>query len=370
MPLASPTPSGVLWTVVDANSRSIVAIRESTIEYHVPDQYSKPSTATFTLETPVDAAHTYFVTVLNLQYDNCPAGTPSSAAAKLSLGQPPEKKRLLPFTFSATKGRDDSDLYLSGLIQGAHEAKASYTADVKAQFQVPIKNASTGANNRFRAGWWFVPSYDFKASTDPKMDGNSVTAAAAITHGLSLSNELVPWNELAPAFALESDKQYRAINSVANLRTDFLMRGFGSGQLQLYMQPFFVLVAGGNTRAPSAAAYPGAIVRPAAGLHAYVNLFKTSKPGRMAFIESEYTRRWPLLSEPVFSEDKSGVLHLVSVGTNPRDYVWTKCEFDFTDYLGLTLGYDYGELPPVYVKVDSKYSVGIVVKTGLKYKPK
>src|SRR6202021_2409720 len=366
-PLATPAPGDILWTVLDGSSQSVVQIDPSTVQYHVADRYSKPTSATFQLKTNVDPKHAYFVTALNLRYDKCPSTTPSTAFSKLEVAKAAEvtKKSAVPFTISATKGRDDSDFYLSGLVEGADGSKASYTADIKAQLQLPIRSAATNGNNKFRAGWWFVPSYDFKASTNPKSDGNSVTAAAGITHGFLLPGTLFTWNETAPAFALESDKQYKAINSLARLPTDFLMQAFGSGQLQLYLQPFFVLVVGGNARSPVAGAFPGSIARPGAGLHVYLNLFKASKPGRTAFIESEYIRRWPLLSEPVFTQDKSGNLKLLSVGTNPRDYVWTRFEFDFTDYLGLTLGYDYGRLPPVYTKVDNKYSVGLVVKTGL-----
>jgi hypothetical protein len=372
MGLDSSFIRGILWTVLDANSQSIIQVDSSTFAYPNPDKYSPPNSIEFQLKSAIDPTHTYFVTALNVRYFNCPPATPSTAFAKLVMVQAKgdEKKPAIPFTITATKGRDDSDLYLSGLVQGADGMKASYTADIKAQFQLPIKRAATGANNKFRGGWWFVPSFDFKASTDPKSDGNSVTIAAALTHGFKLPSKVFTWNEIAPAFALESDKQYRAINTLAHLRTDFLMRGFGSGQLQLSLQPFFLLDAGGNVRSPLAGSFPGGIVRPGAGIHVYLNLFKLTKAGRIAFVESEYIRRWPLLAEPVFTQDKSGNLIFASLGTNPRDYVWTKFEFDFTDYLGMTIGYDYGQLPPVYTTVDSKYSVGFVVKTGLKYKPK
>jgi hypothetical protein len=314
-PLADSTASGVVLTVLDANSQAVVMLDANSIQYHSPDQPSKPSSVTFTLKATVAAVHTYFVTAVNLVFDNCPSDKPVTAFSKLIVGKKGEvdKRRPLPFTFSATKGRDDSDLYVSGMIQGAEGTKASYTGDIKAQVQVPIKSATTLGNNRFRAGWWIVPSFDFKASTDPKSDGDCVTIATALTHGFRLPSDLFTWDELAPGFAIESDKQFRAINSLATLRTDLLMRGFGSGNLQLYVQPFFMLAAGDNSRRPLAGAFPGGVVRPAAGLHIYLNLFKAPKPGRKAFIESEYVRRWPLLSEPVFTQDKSGNLNLVSL---------------------------------------------------------
>ena len=285
-PLAASNPSGVLWTVLDASAQSVVQIDARSIKYHAPDPYSKPSSATFELKTTVVPDHTYLVTAANLLFDECPSNKPTTAFSKVTVAKGTEtaKKSILPFTFSATKGRDDSDLYFSGLIQGAEGTKASYTADIKTQVQVPVKSASTSGNNKFRAGWWFVPNFDFKASTDPKADGNSVNIGTSLTHGFLLPNTLFTWDELTPGYAVESDKQFRAINTLSSLRTDVLMRGFGSGQLQLYTQPFFLLVAGGNTRSPVPGAFPGGIVRPGAGLHVYLNLFKASKPGRQAFV--------------------------------------------------------------------------------------
>lgn len=371
LPFASPTPTGIGWTVLDATSQALVSIVPDSIKYYSADQYSTPTSATFQLATPVDDKHSYLVTATNAIFEGCPPGKPATVFAQLAVAQDSAKKKPSgPFTITATKGRDDSDLYLAGLLQGADGTKASYTADIKLQIQVPIKSAATGRDNKFRAGWWFVPSYDFKASTAPKSDGNSVTATAAVAHGFRLPGSFFTWDEVLPGFVVESDKQYKAINTLASLRSDVLVRTFGSGNLQLDLQPFFLLVAGENARTPLAAAYPGGVVRPGAGIHTYLNLFKSSKPGRRAFVENEYIRRLPLLAEPVFSQDKSGNLNLVSVGTNPRDYVWTKFEFDFTDYFGLTLGHDFGELPPVYTKVSNKYSIGLVIKTGLKYKPK
>ena len=123
-------------------------------------------------------------------------------------------------------------------------------------------------------------------------------------------------------------------------------------------------------KSPVSGAYAGGIARPSAGVHVYLNFFKAATPGRQAFVESEYIRRWPLRGEPLFSQDKSGNLVLNSVGTSPRDYVTTKIEFDFVDYFGITLQHDYGELPPVFTKVNNKYTIGLVLKTGLVYKPK
>ena len=376
-PMETAGTANIIWTVLDGTSQKAIPIKSS-VEYHAENN-SKISSAAFNLEKTdsVDVTHKYFITALNLNFGACKPKAPTTAFSELKVvgtgdKTPQPSSSVLGFTFGKAKGRDDSDLYLSGLIDGADGQKASYTADIKFQVQVPLNGNSeeNAYGNRVSKGWWLVPSYDFKASTNPKSDGNSVTAALALTRGFKLPSTWVTLSEIAPAFLVESDKQYKAINNLFRLREDFVVRVVGSGMLQFYSQVFLGLETGGNARSPVAGAFPGQITRPLTGVHAYLNLFHSTKPGRIAFIESEYIRRWPLLSEPQFSQDKSGNLHLTSIGTNPRDYVWAKFEYDFTDYFGLTLGYDYGKLPPVYTKVDNKYSIGLVAKSGLKYKPK
>src|SRR6267154_2105868 len=77
-PLATSSPSGIVWTVLDASSQSVIQVDLKSITYHVPDQYSKPSSATFQLKTAVVADHAYVVTATNLLYDNCPSNKPST----------------------------------------------------------------------------------------------------------------------------------------------------------------------------------------------------------------------------------------------------------------------------------------------------
>jgi len=130
------------------------------------------------------------------------------------------------------------------------------------------------------------------------------------------------------------------------------------------------LELGSNARAPKAGLYDGIVLRPAIGVHFYLNVFTSKDFKKTASIESDYVRRWPMYSEPNSVTDSSGKVQISSVGTNPRDYVTTKLNFDFDSYFGFTLQHDYGELPPLFTRVQNKYSVGLVFKMGLQYKPK
>jgi hypothetical protein len=58
------------------------------------------------------------------------------------------------------------------------------------------------------------------------------------------------------------------------------------------------------------------------------------------------------------------------IGRGPRDYVKATMEFDFSDFTGATINYEYGRLPPNFELVDSKYSLGLVYKFKTKFTPK
>jgi len=170
-------------------------------------------------------------------------------------------------------------------------------------------------------------------------------------------------------YVLESDKQFTDVNNTFRFINYFNIRTFGS-HIQPVFRPMIALEVGSNARAPQSGLYDGAIIRPAIGMHFYLNVFTSNDFKRTAYIESDYTRRWPLHSEPNSITDSSGKVKISSQGTNPRDYVTTKLSYDFNSYFGLTLQHDYGELPPLFTRVQNKYSVGLTFKMGLQYKPK
>jgi hypothetical protein len=379
VPIKTPEKDDhVLWSVFDQTAGSVVPVTTHAIEYSRTSTNPSTESTSVTFQASLNHDHKYLVSAINLQFKGCPDSASVMAFSKIDIKKPgvtpavePAAAGVKAFAISPAKGRDDADLYIAGLVNGATGTKASYTADIKAQFRYLVSKSSSGGDeHKFRSGIWFVPNFDLKASTDPKADGNSVTMGAALPSGHPLNNQTVTWVDLEPGVQGESDKQFRDINTVFRFRSYFLVRNFGSGRLQFLPQPYLGFEAGGNVKSPVSGAYAGGIARPSAGVHVYLNFFKAATPGRQAFVESEYIRRWPLRGEPVFSQDKSGNLVLNSVGTSPRDYVTTKVEYDFADYFGITVQHDYGELPPVFTKVNNKYTIGLVLKTGLVYKPK
>lgn len=376
-PATTPIPAAsTRWSIFDRTDQVVLHIDAQTVEYHRVSPAPDTISTGVTFHAPLVGSHQYIVSAADIVFPGCQKPVDNFATISIEPqpgpANPPQSvKTAKAFALSDTKGRDDSDVYIAGLLNGAQGTEASYTADIKIQFHTILSQISSeGPNNKFRPNLWFVPSFDFKASTDPKADGNSVTMALAFPFGMRLPNKTFTFLNFEPTVLAESDKQFQDMNVIGRMRSYFLVKTLGSNRLQLTPQPFLGLEGGVNAKTPTTAAYPSNIARPNAGIHVYLNLFNSGDSGRQAFVESEFIRRWPLLGEPIFSQDKSGNLVLVSSGTSPRDYVTTKLEYDFVSYFGITLQHDYGALPPVFTKVHNKYTVGLVLKKGLTYKPK
>lgn len=223
----------------------------------------------------------------------------------------------------------------------------------------------------YRPGVNFVPGIDLKASSNPKEDGNSVlfnlpfeiVAPTSSDRFQSLSR-LLPAIISKPSFVAEADKKFHDINSIFSNSEYFVMRGFGE-TVQFVPEPFIGVETGSNLKAQAAKTYPNGILRATFGMHVGFLIFAKSKTKPLFTIESDYVRRLLLEAEPVFTQDSKGNLVLASVGTQPRDHVTNKLSYDLTSYVALSIGHEYGELPPVYTKVDNKYTFGIVFKGQL-----
>jgi len=106
------------------------------------------------------------------------------------------------------------------------------------------------------------------------------------------------------------------------------------------------------------------IVRPKVGTSAMLSFAFGADALQSISFETTYARRWPLISEVTFKKGKNGGFTSVNVGTNPRDYVKESMNVDFTKFLGLTVSYEYGSLPPKFSFVDSKFTFGLNLKAA------
>jgi hypothetical protein len=351
------------WTLFDLTSNEQISILKV-----IPDQSPPPaSSATVGVSRAILRSHSYLLSATKLDFVGC---TPDQIPTVQVDTAKPKSGGI--FDVGTAQDRSSSDLYLSGMINGAKHEHASYTADVKFQVPIILKSASFGTGTSYRPEISFLPLFDFTGSTDKDSDGDSVLFGA----GFRFVNPLVGSARNAvltgivarPIGALESDKHFHDINALFRLEAPFVVRPLlSSTYLNVYAQPIVGLDAGANVRAPISGVYSQSILRPVTGGHVYVKLFNSEK--RRVSIESEYTRRWLTHPEPEFSENDDGSLNLLGTNTRARDYVTTKFQWDFNDYVGLTFSHDNGKLPPTFVRVNNKYTIGLTLKMGLTYQP-
>lgn len=365
----------VKWLLYDQDTRASIGIKA--VHYDNPP---RSSTGKITLTEALSGTHTYVLSATGLKFENCNE-TVQTNFVRVN-NSPAKKAGVAAFPISAAPSRDSADIYLAGLIEGAQHTHAAYSADIKTQLPIilPDRWALVRDLKPLFTEVAFLPSFDFKASTNSKSNSNSIVIGSGVrltapltigqpassgTSSKAFVRDWVPYL----GYALESDKVFSDVNNTFRFLNYFNLRTFGT-RLQPVLRPMIGLEVGSNARALKPGLYDGIVLRPAIGMHFYLNLFTSKDFKKTASIESDYVRRWPMYSEPNSVTDSSGKVQISSVGTNPRDYVTTKLSYDFDSYFGITLQHDYGELPPLFTKVQNKYSVGLVFKMGLQYKPK
>ena len=263
---------------------------------------------------------------------------------------------------TAGKGKDDSDIYLSGQANGATGQKFSYTADVKLAF--PFKKALFSRVNVF------APVFTYNASTDPK--ANPDTLGLGVDWSFFPLRDLgsLPFTrlELANSPKLEGTHDLDTFNFIHGVRATLLSRVAKMGVASLYALPYFGQEVGRSISSPVASGEGNLIARPMAG--ADLNLvFDVNKTylKNIAF-ESNGGRRWILRNEVGIDTDKNGKTVAVNINTKSKDYVKNSVTLNLTDYWGITFSHEYGRLPPLYKLLDNKMTVGFTYKAVLNRK--
>lgn len=266
------------------------------------------------------------------------------------------------FGRSPSEGREDSNVYLAGQIEGAHGSKTQFSGDVV--IDVPL--ASVGVFDSLG------PYFSMKASTADEADANTLNLRAKLRHTHVIRRKADPVThqfvgkderlltglvfDLLPG--VESDRRFDNVNALLGMRLYFIPRVQG-GARRFYFQPFVGYEIGRNLKSPVPEAEDRALSRPLFGASLYVHPFP--KRFKSASVQIDYVRRF-LLRREVSFEEEDDELKLVSVGRGPRDYLKGAFGLDFSDYTGLTISYEYGRLPPNFQLVDSKFAFGIVYK--------
>jgi hypothetical protein len=378
-PLRPAEQTQAEWLLLDSTGNVTVSIAPVTIQnYGDPDHPEAPPRATSTSVyvrpmQPLMINHTYYFRARNILTAGC-RKIQAEVAPTVVLT---DRKTPPAFAVSPSTSRDDSDFYLAPTIDGASGSKASYTLDGKFQYRRAWIAPQFGTNTTYRPGISFTPGMSVKISSNPKEDGDSVNIRAplevlSIVDPISLPNlaKILPAVISRPGFVVEADKKFHDVNAIFSDGEYFVLHGLDYGPMQIVTEPMVGLETGSNLKAQTAGTYPSAILRADLGFRVVATIFQPSKGKPLFSLESNYIRRLLLNPEPTYTQDSKGNLVLLSVGTQPRDHVDLKISYNLAPLVALSVGYEYGELPPVYTKVDNKYTFGVTFKGQLQAKPK
>jgi hypothetical protein len=332
------------------------------------------------LNRSLDADHEYRLFAPFLTFEGCsPKSVPEAAftVTKKKAGTtvvggttpPKEKPKTDFFKKSASKGRDDSNVYLSGQIEGAKGGKPQFSSDIK--LESPFDTAGFFQE--------LGPYFNLKASTAKAADANSMNFGLKLRHAFPFKIKTVPgttrladkqpilsgivW-ELTPGF--ESDRRFNNVNVLVGNKFVFVPRVLGNSN-RVYFQPFVGFEAGRNLKSPVNEAEDRAIARGTVGGSLYLNLMP--KADKALSFQVDYIRRFLLRREISFKEDNDKKLVALDLGRGPRDHLKLTLEYDFSDFFGTGLNYEYGRLPPNFELVNHKYGFGLIYKFKTKFKP-
>jgi hypothetical protein len=319
-----------------------------------------------TIRITKDSKLHLFVKALKLKGDQKAQIADSSVTVRLTVSQnnPSQEvqSRTSEHLLTAGKGKDDSDIYLSGQANGATGQKFTYTADVK--LSLPFKKVVFSRVNVF------APVFTYNASTDPKANPDTL--------GLGLDWSFFPVRDLGSSpFTrlqltnspkLEGTHDLDAFNFIHGVRGTFLSRVVKMGAATFYSLPYIGQELGVSISSPLNSTEGSLIARPMAG--ADLNLvFDLNKAYlKNVALEANGGRRWLLRNEVGVDTDKSGKTIAVNSNTKPKDYIKNSITFGITEYWGITFSHEYGQLPPLYKLAKNKMTVGLTYKAVLNRK--
>jgi len=306
----------------------------------------------------------YIVAIDNITFNGCDPGKEAFVVTSYRppVGTPPVAAS--QYDLAKTTDRSKADIYISGNIEGVRKDKAVKTVDAKVQipFSVPM----------FQKDNILIPFLDLKYSSNKKANADSLNIGAILRSGTDVSKKGfirgVVWDLDG---RIEGNSNLKFINGIVGNRLSFVTAsGKWCGNVcNFYVQPFVGVELGKNLRSPVIQAKEKSIARPLVGATAYLGFPINRFLLDTISLQSEYIRRWSLTSE--VGVEKAGDKYVpVYAGRGPRDYVSTKLDFGFNDYLSLTIGHTYGSLPPNFKLIDHKYSIGMTFKSLIMKRPK
>lgn len=275
---------------------------------------------------------------------------------------------------TASTSRADSDIYFNGSYTATVDGSPVYNIDAFAGYMKALQNKNKSAFYG-RLGVYGQVTTKNSATIDP----NSFLAYLVYQQNLSFwaYDWYGPFQNPYFNFRLagwESDKTGAQINFISSPVMTLPIRF--SGKIKGAVKPGFITPHMALNLGTEFVDVQKSVLAPTGDWHTrglasalFTTGYTPAKPLAMfASIKLTSSYQVRILSAPeIFYDPEFGVLNKTTgktvipamLGTQPRHYVDTKLSYNFAKWVGFTFENTYGSLPPVFLKTDQTFAVGV-----------
>jgi len=312
----------------------------------------------------------------------------ASSAAAPGQTTPSPAFNTASFSPRESDGKDDSDVYVAGELNGAKGSKPAYSADVKLRipfvpgrpmtrllFDLMASSSDEADPDSLGVGVelnGYFPIFTKGAEEDDAGKGGSSSqtgrggnclvnrGSSSTCGGQGSSDRGRPINRIDwTAYGkIESNLEFENTNLIAGGNLTLPIYIYNGRTTRFTIDPFVGLDLGRNLKSPVEDAENRAIVRPYAGANLFLGLFRTEKHFPLSF-EVAFTQRWPLARELQLKKDDDDQLQAIFFSKKPRHFLDMKITYRFTPRFGFFAGYQHGEVPPSYELVNHSFKLGL-----------
>lgn len=251
--------------------------------------------------------------------------------------------------FTKAKGKEDADIYFSGLASGARESKPLYSFESKLGYLFSLgRKGAIG------------PRAEVNAASESNIDPDSIKATLSYEKAFVFgpARGLIVRSD---ALGLEFDKENRNRNLMTEFNGTLVPPPARLGESTFAAIDFMAGFEGGHNyrHALNEDHGLGNLWRWKFGANVYFVALDPPVFKRIDFSTS-YQVRLLQTAEP-FTETIGGE-EVTTLSKRPRHHVASNLDFMFSDALGISLKYQYGSLPPAFKLVNHSASVGLTFK--------
>lgn len=265
--------------------------------------------------------------------------------------------------FSSAQDKSHSDVYLSGLYSPAIHSAAQYSIDAQARLVKQI------GLSHFRLGGLATVSTDKRPTADPDSFLVSGVLQWIARDQRFLAERaqgvLLDWNFAGLEFDRKTTTETFVSTPVVEIPLRLYPAPRASSSVSLGMIPYFGLSFGQNLSNALNSGGSGTVFRGVLGSSVSFNVKTKWGFLQQIGVTSTYTARIPAKNE-VFTNTSynSGTGKSTDVpilSSQVRHHVTDELDLVIAKPFSITIKHEYGELPPVFRKVDNKVSIGFTV---------